>query len=178
MSVSGHPGAESVRWSGQPPAPPPPPGPGVQPPFVAPPSDGTSRRRWTALGLSSAAVLVACVLGMAGLGGVFYFAYQSLREQAQATVVDYLTALRDREYGQAYDLLCDSFQASTSREAFERSNRDGPAISSFDVGEATVAEEIVVPATIRYSNSTERTVRYVMFQDTATGGLEVCGEAD
>jgi S-adenosylmethionine:diacylglycerol 3-amino-3-carboxypropyl transferase len=131
-----------------------------------------------ALGLSTAAVLVACVAGIAALGGVFYLAYQALREQAQATVVDYLTALRDREYDQAYDLLCDSFQATTSREAFERSNRQGPRISSFDVGEATLTEEIVVPATIRYSNSTERTVRYIMFQDTATGGLEVCGEAD
>jgi hypothetical protein len=131
-----------------------------------------------AVGLSSAAVLVACVLGLASCGGVVYLTYQALREQARATVVDYLTALRDHEYGQAYALLCDSLQATTSREAFERSNRDGPLISSFDVGEPTIAEEIVVPATIRYTNSTVQTVRYLMVQDTATGGLEVCGEAD
>ncbi|MBX6752470.1 MAG: hypothetical protein IRY85_22880, partial [Micromonosporaceae bacterium] len=155
-----------------------PPGPGVQPPFVAPPADGTSRRRWMAVGLSTGAVLLACIAGLASLGGVVYLGYQALREQAHGTVVDYLTALRDREYGQAYELLCDSLQATMSPEAFERSNREGPRISGFEVGEPTLAEDIVVPATIRYSNSTARTVRFVMFQDAATGALEVCGEAD
>jgi U5 snRNP spliceosome subunit len=178
VSTSAHPGAETVRWSGQPPAPPPPPGPGVQPPFVAPPADGTSRRRWIAVGLSTGAVLLACIAGIASLGGVVYLGYQALREQAQGTVTDYLTALRDQEYGQAYELLCDSIQASTSPQAFERANREGPGIRSFDVGEPALAEDIVVPATIRYTNSTTRTVRFLMFQDTTTGALEVCGEAD
>jgi hypothetical protein len=131
-----------------------------------------------AVGLSTGAVLLACLAGLVSFGGVVYLTYQALREQAQGTVVDYLTALRDREYGQAYDLLCDAYQATTSREAFERTNREGPRIGSFDVGEPAVTEDIVVPATIRYTNSTIRTVRFVMYQDTQTGALEVCGEAD
>ena len=190
MSASGGPwdgsgraddSAQAVRpWPDQPPAaPPPPPGPGVQPPFVAPPTDGTSRRRWTAVGLSAGAALLLCLAGVAGFGGLVYFGVQAVREQAQGTVVDYLTALRDQEFGEAYALLCDSVQANTSPTEFARASQDSPQVSRFDVGQPSLATaEIEVPATIDYADGGVRAVRFLMFQDPSTGAFEVCGEAD
>lgn len=172
---------QTVRpWPDQAPAaPPPPPGPGVQPPFVAPPTDGTRQRRWMAVGLSAGAVVLLCIAGVAGLGGVLYFGIQAVREQAQGVVVDYLTAVRDQEYGQAYGLLCDRLQATTTPAEFQRSFVDGPRIAGFEVGQPSLATpELEVPATIDYIGGDVRSVRFLMFQDTSTGAFEVCGEAD
>jgi hypothetical protein len=131
-----------------------------------------------AFGLSAGAALLACVLGIVSCGGVLYLGYQATAEQARATVVDYLSALRDHEYGRAYGLLCDRLQGTMSREAFERSKRDEPWVSSFDVGEPELTDQIVVPATVHYVSSTTRKVRYVIYQDTETGAFEVCGETN
>lgn len=181
MSGSGIEQSPTVRpWADQPSAaPPPPPGPGVQPPFVAPPTDGTRQRRWMAVGLSAGAAVLLCVVGAVGLGGLAYFGVQALGEQAQGAVVDYLTALRDEEYGRAYDLLCDDRQASRSVDDFAREESARPRISEFDVGRASLATDPVeVPATIDYVDGDVRQVRYAMFQDTSTGEFEVCGEVD
>src|SRR5689334_13140130 len=95
-----------------PPAPPqPPPGPGVQPPFVAPPTDGTRRRRGWAIGLSIGAVVAICALGVAALVGLGFLLVRVVQDEAKATVVSYLSALRDKDYETAYGLLCDSLQA-------------------------------------------------------------------
>lgn len=185
MTGSGGPagGGGVVQTAGprpdQPTAPPPPPGPGVQPPFVAPPNDGAKQRRWTAVGVSIAAALLLCVSGVAGFGGLVYFGFQSVREQSHGVVVDYLSALRDREYAQAYGLLCEPLQAQISAAEFDRVNRAAPRISWFDVGEPSLTSpEIEVPATIRYANREVRNVRFILDQDESTGGFEVCGEAD
>jgi hypothetical protein len=181
MSDSGAEPAQAVQPRPDQPlaVPPPPPGPGVVPPFVAPPTDGLRKRRWTAIGLSAGAAVLFCVAGVAGFGGLVYLGVQMLSEQAQGTVSDYLTALRDEEYGLAYELLCDDLQASTSPGAFARNASSGPRVEGFEVGNASLATNPVeVPATIDYVDGDVRTVRFVMVQDTNTGGFEVCGEAD
>lgn len=161
-----------------PPVPPPPPGPGVQPPFVAPPTDGTSRRRWIAGGLWAGAAVLLCVAGIAGIIGVGVLIYQVVRDEAHTSVEAYLTALYDQDYGQAYGLLCDRVQATTPYAQFMQQNSE-PRVTGFHVG-ATVLDDngdLVVPATVEYSNDTEKSVRYVMFQNPQTGNLEVCGES-
>jgi hypothetical protein len=181
MSGSGSEQLQTVRpWPDQAPmAPPPPPGPGVQPPFVAPPTDGTRQRRWMAAGLSAGAAVLLCVAGGLGFAGLIYLGVQSLGEQAQGAVVDYLTALRDEEYGQAYVLLCDDLQATMSPSEFARTSSEGPRVQRFDVGQASfVTDPVEVPATINYADGDVRSVRFAMFQDTSTGTFEVCGEAD
>lgn len=181
MSGSGADPAQTIRPSpDQPPAvPPPPPGPGVVPPFVAPPTDGIQRRRWTAIGLSAGAAVLFCVAGVAGFVGLIYLGVQMVGEQAQGTVSDYLTALRDEEYGLAYELLCDDLQASTSPGAFARNASSGPRVAGFEVGDASLTTNpIKVTAMIDYVDGDVRTVRFAMVQDTTTGGFEVCGETD
>lgn len=181
MTGSGGEQAQIVRPGPEqaPAAPPPPPGPGVQPPFVAPPTDGARQRRWAAVGLSAGAAVLLCLAGGAGFGGLIYFGAQAVAEQAQGTVVDYLSALRDQEYGQAYKLLCDDLQASMSVDQFARSRSADPRIAEFDVGRASlVTDPIQVPATIDYVGGQVRTVQFLMEQDTGTGAFEVCGESD
>jgi len=158
------------------PAPPPPPGPGVQPPFVAPPTDGARQRRWLAVGLSVAAALILCVGGLFGLGGLFVFGSQMILDQARTAVTDYLTAVQNEEYGEAYAQLCDSRRARVDETQFRRSFANKPGITSFTVGDPILTSTMVVPASVRFEDGTADAVRYLLEQDTSTGEFEVCGE--
>jgi hypothetical protein len=154
--------------------PPPPPGPGVQPPFVAPPTDGTSRRRWVAVGISVGLAILLCIGGAAGVGGVLYLAVRVAQDESQASVRDYLGALRDQNFDKAYGLLCPQLRSTTSRSRFEQIQRDGPRVASFDVHRGAYQNnELVVPADIDFTNGTTNSVTFVMFQDQ--GAIEVCG---
>ena len=155
--------------------PPPPPGPGVQPPFVAPPTDGSRRRRGIALGLAGAAVLVLCVGGLLGLGGLVVFGSQMIVDQSRAAVTDHLTAVRDGDLEVAYERLCDRQREEISEEEFRRTLEDAPPIETFTVGEPVISDRIVVPATLNYANGTTETVDYLLEQDTSTAEFEVCG---
>ncbi len=158
--------------------PPPPPGPGVQPPFVAPPTDGTRQRRWLAIGLASGFVVLLCIGGLIGLGGLVVLGTQVVRDQASAAVTEYLTAVRDGEYGRAYRLLCEERQARVSEREFINDILDGPRVSDFAVGTAELSEDIRVPATINYADGTVDVVDFVMAQDGRTGDVEVCAVED
>jgi hypothetical protein len=159
-------------------APPPPPGPGVQPPFAAPPTDGTRQRRWLAVALAGGAAMVLCVGGLVGLGGVVVLSIQVLRDESVTAVTEFLTAIQDERFGEAYDQLCESVQSRTPRSAFIRDQASGPGITRFTVGEAQLADAIRVPATINYDDRTVSSVHFVMEQDAQTGAVEVCGEED
>lgn len=156
-------------------APPPPLGPGVQPPFVAPPTDGTKQRRWLAVGLSVGFAVLLCIGGLVGLGGLVVLGTQVIRDDAEATVTNYLGAVRDGHYDEAYRLLCDSVQAHTSKLAFIDDQLGGPRVASFQVGAATLSDEIVVPATVTYADQSSAGLDFIMAQDTETGAVEVCG---
>ncbi len=171
-------GSATVRLDG-PTAPPPPPGPGVQPPFVAPPTDGARQRRWVAIGLGIGAAVLLCVAGVAGLGGLAVLGAQMLREQARATVTDYLTGLRDGDWDKAYGELCDELQQVISPERFAADQASFPRVESFEVGDSDFAREpITVAATVTRVDSRAEDVEYIIWQDPTTGGFEVCGEAD
>jgi hypothetical protein len=156
-------------------APPPPPGPGVQPPFVAPPTDGARERRWLAVALAIGATLIVCIGGLAGLGGLVVFGNQMIKDEAHAAVSNYLGALRDSDWPKAWDLLCAERQAGTSKDQFARTQAAKPHVSAFTVGELSLANGIEVPATITYTDRSVVTVTYVLEQDRKTGALKVCG---
>lgn len=158
--------------------PPPPPGPGVQPPFVAPPTDGTRQRRWLAIGLASGFVVLLCIGGLVGLGGLVVLGTQVVRDQASAAVTEYLTAVRDGEFRRAYSLLCEERQARESEREFINDNLDRPRVRDFVVGTAELSEDIRVPATINYADGTVDVVDFVMAQDGRTGDVEVCAVED
>jgi hypothetical protein len=148
----------------------------VRPPFVTPPTDGARQRRWLAVGLATAAALVVCVGGLFGLGGLLVFGSQMILDQSRAAVVDYLTALKAEDFGNAYEQLCDAQRETIDRREFARSFANEPRIATFTVGDPELTERVVVPATVGYVDGTSTTMRYVLEQDRTTGEFEVCGE--
>jgi hypothetical protein len=173
-------------WPSIPPAPSgppgPPPGPGVQAPFVAPPTDGARQRRWLALGLAGAALLVCCVGGLFAGGGVVVLGNQMVLEEARGTVDSYLSAIRDRDYAAAYGLLCDRELANIDEAEFVDTYERGSRLRSFTVGDPVIAEDsasdLTVPATLSYDDGRSDQVSYLLDQDTSTGAFEVCGQRD
>lgn len=156
----------------------PPPGPGVQPPFVAPPTDGARQRRTLALVLAGIAVLVVCSGGLLGMGGLVVFGTQMIVDQSRSAVTDHLNAVQSGDFKAAYDGLCDSTRSRITESAYRRSLEDQPRITSFTVRDPVITDEIVVPATVRYADGTSRSIRFLLEQDTATGDFEVCGEKE
>lgn len=156
-------------------APPPPEGPGVQPPFAAPPIDADRTRLWVGLGVGAAALVLCCVGSVVGFGGLVVTGVQALNEQATVTVDRYLGALAERRYDDAYDLLCDERQRDESVAEFTRRVGEGPQVTSYTVGKPQISREIVVPADVRYDGGHERDLRFVLEQDRGTGRFEVCG---
>jgi hypothetical protein len=153
----------------------PPTGPGVQPPFAAPPIDGDRTRVWVGLGVGAAALVLCCLGGVAGFGGLLYTGIQAQNERARATVSGYLNALSAEDYVKAYSLLCDRAQNSESVQAFTERVSDEPHVDAFTLGRAQFNQEIVLPADVRFDDGQQRTVRFQLEDDVNTGELEVCG---
>jgi len=99
--------------------PPPPRGPGVAPPFAAPPTDRDNKSLWIGLSVG-ALLLVLCCAG--GIGGIVLLNANGGLAQAQASqlVAAYLDAVMEEDYGGAYDLLCEEQTRAMSRAEFRR----------------------------------------------------------
>lgn len=159
--------------------PPPPPGPGVQAPFITPPTDGARQRRFLTGWLTAAAAVVCCGGALFGLGGLVVLGDRMIVESTQVAVRDYLTAVQAKDYSKAYSQLCDSEQQRVDEELYAFNTSREPQISSFVVGEPALAgQDIRVPATLRYVDGRSEAVTYLLDQDEKTGGFEVCGRED
>jgi hypothetical protein len=154
--------------------PPPPPGPGVQPPFVAPPTDGIRQRRWLAIGLAAGVVVVLCAGAVVGIGALGIFGQQMVAERSQAAVSDYLTQLQKRDFDHAWSLLCPAEQRRVNTTSFERLWQARPRISTFTVGKAAVGNTVVVPARVDNTDGTSDALRFPMEQDPSSGDFQVC----
>lgn len=152
----------------------PPPGPGVQPPFAAPPIDGDRTRVWVGLGVGAAALVLCCVAGIAGIGGLMVTGVQAINEQAHATVRHYLDALVREDYAGAYAVLCDTAQRRESQRQFAERVSRGPRVVRYTLRETEIAEQIVVPADVSFVTGVDRELRFVLDQDTTDNRLEVC----
>jgi hypothetical protein len=149
----------------------------VQPPFVAPPTDGVRRRRWIALAWTGAVAVVLCIGGVVGVGALAVFGSQMVVDQSTAAVRDYLTAVQQHEYAKAYSMLCTAEQHRISERQFvvQQSER---TFASFEVGQPDLnQQEIVVPAVLHYTGGAV-TVHYQVAQNQSTGEFEVCGTGD
>jgi hypothetical protein len=175
--VLGDPARPGTAYAGT--APPPPPGPGVQAPFVAPPTDGARQRRGWAVGLTIGTVLVCCVGSLVGSGGLLVLGSRMVIDSTKVAVTRYLESVRVADYEAAYGQLCQAEQRRRSKAEFTQDVRDEPRIASFQVDEPVIdnSERIEVPATLRYvSGATEGFVFYVV-QDASTAEFEVCGRS-
>ncbi len=176
MTVAGPGSAATPHHGAAPGAAPPPPGPGVRPPFIAPPTDGTRQRRGWAVTLAVLAAVLCCAGGAAGFGALVVFGNQKVIDEARSTVTDYLSAIEDGDFDSAYELLCPRERARRGRAEFTL-DESHPGLSSFEVGDPSLAAEVTVPAALRFDDGTAADERFVLDQDSSTGELKVCGTA-
>lgn len=159
------------------PVPAPPRGPGVQPPFPAPPVEGKGRRLGVSLGVAGGVLVLVCGGGVAALIGLGVSATSAITEQVHTAVGDYLEAVRDRDYAEAYDRLCDRAQRRETEAQFQSRVAAEEPISSFRLGEVDMVTGSV-PVDVTYADgATARLVAEVQ-QDTGTGAFEVCSVAE
>ncbi|HEX5542083.1 MAG TPA: hypothetical protein VFX60_11070 [Micromonospora sp.] len=154
---------------------PPPPGPGVAPPFAAPPTEGRTTRIWLGIGAAALGVLLCCGGGTAAVIGLGVAATQAVKEQARAVVGDYLDAVTDREYGKAYGLLCDAIQRQETPNEFRQRVSAEPRITDYQVGDVRLTDRVTVPVDVTYVGGTTDLLRFQLEQDNKTGEMEVCG---
>ncbi|MET8281839.1 hypothetical protein [Micromonospora sp. NPDC005174] len=155
-------------------APAPPPGPGVAPPFAAPPTEGRRTRLWIGLGVGALAVLLCCGGGGTAVVGLAVSGVQAVREQGRTVTGDYYQALVEHNYGKAYDQLCDDAQRHESRPEFERRAAAEPQVTGFRVGEVDTTN-LTVGVDVTLDGGERERQQVSLGQDGQTGGMEVCG---
>ena len=149
-------------------------GPGVVPPFTAPPTDRDNRSLLISLGVSALLLVVCCVGGLVGVGVLFAGGVQEAKAQAQSTVDQYLTALRRSDYRGAYQLLCQDLTEGESLSSYTRRSAQDP-IREFTVGAVSDSgAALVVAADVRYATRGEQQREYLV--QVTFGEYTVCGE--
>jgi hypothetical protein len=149
----------------------PPPGPGVAPPFAAPPRDRDTKRLWIGLGIGGFVLILACVGGVLGIGLLASGSEDLVRGQATSVVNTYLSALRDRQYQSAWREVCTNLTSRHSLAEFRAAVGDPPTGYSVDAVDIQ-ADTIIVQATLRNDTGTKQ-VQYPIVQDGTT--LRICG---
>ena len=105
----------------------PPRGPGVAPPFAAPPTDRNRRGLWIGLGVGGLVLVLCCVGGLFGFGLILVSGAEKVKTEAHQVVTDYLSALQREDYNKAYDLLC---PAATAHESADDCREGAAAAAS------------------------------------------------
>lgn len=152
----------------------PPAGPGVAPPFAAPPTEGGRSRLWLGLGVGALAVLLCCGGGGAAVVGLAVSNVQAVEEQGRAVTDDYYQALVSKDWSKAYDQLCDDARRRESRQEFEQRVATEPQVSSYRVGEVDT-QTLTVPVNVTLAGGKRESQTVTLAPDQQTGGMEVCG---
>jgi trans-2-enoyl-CoA reductase len=155
------------------PFPDPPRGPGVQPPFPAPPVEGRGRRIGLGLGVGAGVAVLVCGGGLAAIIGVFVSSSGALQEQAHTAVSEYLDAVHDAHYDEAYGMLCQQAQDDESQDQFQQRVSAMSPISSYTLGDLNLVT-LAVPVRATYESGQVAQLEAYLGQDTDTGALEVC----
>lgn len=168
-----------------PPAPPgPPPGPGVRPPFVAAPIEGRRARMWLGLGVAGGLLAACCVVGGIATGGLLLLSEQMANERAQRAVSDYLAAVVEEDWEQAYELRCEQDRQLETVAEFTGRVSSQPQIESYEVRDLEIDQgqggvfdaDTRVPVDVVYAgDATPSRLTFPVEQNQGTGDYEVCG---
>ncbi|GAA2640363.1 hypothetical protein [Paractinoplanes durhamensis] len=151
----------------------PPQGPGVYPPFPAPPVEGKGKRIGWGIGIAAGVIVLICGGGTAALIGIGVSTSGSLQERAEAAVGDYLDAVAAKRYDQAYGLLCDDAQQDESAAEFRTRVTGEQTITDYTFGDLNFVT-LALPVDATYSDGATAELEAYLGQDTSTGAFEVC----
>jgi hypothetical protein len=177
---AGHPPPPGVPGYGPPAAPvrvlpAPPPGPGVRPPFVAPPTDGNRKRLWTGLVTAGVIAIVLCGGGIAGFAALVTSTVDARRTAATKAVTEFLTDLQHDNFAGAYQAQCDELKQRLSFQAFT-ADFSNAQIISFRLEDPEIdTDETIVPAQLTFTDGTQNLERFVVVQDP-DATYRVCGD--
>jgi hypothetical protein len=135
--------------------------------------EGRGRRIGVGLGVGAAVLLLVCGGGSVAAVGLFSVMSSALNEQADVVVSDYLEALRDREWSQAYDQLCDTAKQKETESQFTSRVSTAELITSWNVGDVDLVQANA-PVTVTYADGDTAQLRAYLEQSRDTGGFEVC----
>ncbi|WP_127504979.1 hypothetical protein [Actinoplanes solisilvae] len=157
----------------------PPPGPGVQPPFPAPPVEGRGKRLGWSLGIGAGVLALICGGGLAALIGLGTSIQGAIDEQAHAAVDGYLSALKAERYDDAYDQLCQQARDEQTISEFRTRAETTEPIVSWTLGDLVtrgnaVQVDYVLPVAATYRDGDVRNIEATLGQNTKTGQFEVC----
>jgi hypothetical protein len=151
-------------------------GPGVAPPFPAPPTEGRGRRIGLGLGIGGAVAVLFCGGGLAAVIGLVSVGSKALNEQAHAVVTNYFTAVRDKRYSQAWAQQCADVKQQESQAEYATRVAATEPISQFQVGDVNIADvDLTVPVQVTYDDGRSGTLRVSLGQNRETGQFQVCG---
>lgn len=143
------------------------------PPFPAPPVEGRGRRLGLGLGLGAGVLVLVCGGGVAVAAGLTTVMSSALNEQAEVVVGDYLSALRDREWAKAYDLLCAQARDDENKSQFTSRIATADPITTWDVGNVDLVR-LAAPVAVTYADGDTAELNAYLGQNRETGGFEVC----
>lgn len=149
----------------------PPAGPGVQPPFAAPPTQRPRTRLWIGIAVSLVLTLLACGGGIVTLVTTTSAAPKQIEGKAKELVGEFLTDLRADRFDDAHKLLCTNLSKDVSIEDL-RSEYDD--LTAFEVRTAQFnnGDPILVTAAEDVGSGSEAVTYQVRIEETA---LRVCG---
>jgi hypothetical protein len=151
----------------------PPQGPGVQPPFPAPPVEGKGKRLGWGLGIGAGVLVLVCGGGLAALIGLGTSISGALDEQAHAAVDDYLNALRGERFDQAYGLLCEDARRRETASEFRARVAAEERITDWKLGRFSTVS-MTMPVTATLEDGQVEQLRASLDQNQSTGQFEVC----
>jgi hypothetical protein len=175
MTSAGPPADPTSGWAPASEYPPdlPPPGPGVAPPFAAPPVDRSRRGLWIGLIGGGLALLLCCGGGLFGLGVMVVAGTNQAQEQAKDQVSAFITDVHNQEYQKAHDLLCSSLAQRTTAESIA-SEFGGNTISGYSIGQTRIGgSTVTVDATVNYADQAARQYEFSLVQEGQQ--LRICG---
>ena len=153
----------------------PPQGPGVVPPFPAPPTEGRRFRIGLGVGIGALVALLVCGGGVAALIGFTTVAGRALNEQADVVIGAYLDDLKARRWAEAYDSLCAETRSTTSRAEFTAQAAAEEPIRDYVVGDLPLTSvDLAVPVEVTYENGDTARLRAYLGQSRETGEFQVC----
>jgi hypothetical protein len=150
------------------------PGPGVVPPFAAPPREGNRRRMWISLGIGAAVALLCCGGGIVGIVTLAVEGVKAERNEAQAVVAKFMTDWQRQDYPAAYQLVCDDITSSVSLSEFTGQLQE-TQVESFQVQDPIVQDQAIsVPVTVQFTDIAPATLSVDVTVDKG-GDSQVCG---
>jgi hypothetical protein len=153
----------------------PPPGPGVTPPFTAPPADRNRRGLWIGLGVGAFVLVLCCVGGVTGFGLLLVGTNKQVQTEATRVVRGYLDALETGDYGTAYSHLCSPLKRQVTATEFTAAQESRPRLTAYQIHQPQIGNTIIVPADVRYEDGTSLQRRYELRPESDRQDLRICG---